>query len=526
MSRIAFCFLVSAACVFLFCDIAEGANATVNKEITCFLIPHSHCDAGWKLTFEQYFEQKVHKILDNVLEVLDQDPTKKFIWSETSFLREWYQRLAKSDQQRFYNLIRESRLEIVNGGWVMMDEASSTLDSQINQLTEGHDFIFDEFHAYPSVAWQIDPFGHAKATAMVFKLAGYTSLVIDRIPLRIKDQRKTSKELQFIWRSSAIVGQESDILTHILDSWYWMPAGIRWEDGDPQVNEENIHRIASQLVFEISQRAAYFQTSDILFPFGSDFSFQDANIMFSNMDKLIAYINHKPEFGMQLKYATLGHYFDTVSKKLQAIPRFEQEYFPFEDFPWGGFWGGHYTSRPKLKQLVRIHDSMLRTVEFLAVYESVFQSFSQRHPGFNSSFLPESRKTSALLNHHDAITGTSKALVVDDYTAKLEKSVTILGEYFSMCLEFMHTNFEKEPQSLDFKALHHHDVDFIQGCLEVSMLHSVGVTAVNSVFIDRIEFVSICLSLSADCLHENCQTRLLLENSRHEQVPYELQQGL
>jgi len=41
-------------------------------------------------------------------------------------------------------------------------------------------------------------------------------------------------------------------------------------------------------------RAECYKTNEILVTFGSDFKFQNAQIMFKNMDKLIKYINNAP----------------------------------------------------------------------------------------------------------------------------------------------------------------------------------------------------------------------------------------
>ena len=57
-------------------------------------------------------------------------------------------------------------------------------------------------------------------------------------------------------------------------------------------------------------RAKNYQSSNILmWPWGHDFRFKDANKMFSNMDALIAKINENPsEFGVRVRYATPSEY--------------------------------------------------------------------------------------------------------------------------------------------------------------------------------------------------------------------------
>lgn len=54
-------------------------------------------------------------------------------------------------------LVQNGQLEFVNGGWVMNDEAVTNYVSVINQMTEGHLFILENFGvtAAPKVAWHI-----------------------------------------------------------------------------------------------------------------------------------------------------------------------------------------------------------------------------------------------------------------------------------------------------------------------------------------------------------------------------------
>ena len=51
------------------------------------------------------------------------------------------------------------RSEFVNGGWCMADNASPSMDGQIDQVTLGHRYVQDVFGVIPKYAWHIDPFG-------------------------------------------------------------------------------------------------------------------------------------------------------------------------------------------------------------------------------------------------------------------------------------------------------------------------------------------------------------------------------
>jgi len=271
----------------------------------------------------------------------------------------------------------------------------------------------------PKYGWQIDPFGGSSITPTLFRGLGYDAMVHDRISLRLKNQRMLTRELQYLWQGSQNLGEASELFTHVLDNWYWQPSGYNWDEGDPPVTDQNIKSLSDNLVRILKERASYFRTPHILYPFGHDFAFQDAEIMFENMEQLIAYINERNStYGITVSFSTLADYFDAVNQAAVSWPEFTMDYLPFEDYPWSVgscFWVGHYTSRPQLKGLARKTDSNLKTAEALFVYGP-----------HTITDLQHGREIAALMNHHDAITGTSKQLVVDDYVAKMRDSIARL----------------------------------------------------------------------------------------------------
>jgi alpha-mannosidase II len=101
---------------------------TSEKKLTVFVIPHSHNDPGWLLTFEQYFMQRTRSILDTIVNVLTDKATRKFIWAETSYLSLWWSQADDIMKSKMKRLIVETKqLEIVTGGWVMNDEVGFLL---------------------------------------------------------------------------------------------------------------------------------------------------------------------------------------------------------------------------------------------------------------------------------------------------------------------------------------------------------------------------------------------------------------
>ena len=64
-------------------------------------------------------------------------------------------------------MIKEGRIEIVNGGWSMHDEACAHYEDMINNMMVGHEFAKTELGTIPKIGWQLDPFGHSTGNAFL-----------------------------------------------------------------------------------------------------------------------------------------------------------------------------------------------------------------------------------------------------------------------------------------------------------------------------------------------------------------------
>ncbi|KAH8030861.1 hypothetical protein HPB51_012201 [Rhipicephalus microplus] len=101
-------------------------------------------------------------------------------------------------------IYRTSQLQFVGGGWVQNDEAVTHYTTIIDQMTLGLRFLNDTFGpqcGVPSVAWQADPFGHSVSQASLFARMGFSSLMIGRISLELKENWTISRSLEFVWQA-------------------------------------------------------------------------------------------------------------------------------------------------------------------------------------------------------------------------------------------------------------------------------------------------------------------------------------
>ena len=74
-----------------------------------------------------------------------------------AFFSRWWDQQKDDMKQTVRQLVNQGRLEFINGGWCMNDEATAYYTDTLDQLALGLKFIQNEFGdcARPTVAWQV-----------------------------------------------------------------------------------------------------------------------------------------------------------------------------------------------------------------------------------------------------------------------------------------------------------------------------------------------------------------------------------
>jgi Alpha mannosidase middle domain len=166
--------------------------------------------------------------------------------------------------------------------------------------------------------------------------------------------------------------------------------------------------------------------------------FQEAHVDFSNLDLLIgATMNYQqwnlidvpsmfqPRFDrVNIFYSNPDYYTDQKYKEsttsaVGAIewPVKKDDFFPYSDCP-HCFWTGYFTSRAAFKRFERVASSFLLAARQLdALAPASTTTHSGRKDDENPLFALEDAL--GIAQHHDAISGTAKQHVVDDYSKQL-----------------------------------------------------------------------------------------------------------
>ncbi|XP_042638582.1 lysosomal alpha-mannosidase-like [Orycteropus afer afer] len=398
------------------------------------LVAHTHNDVGWLKTVDQYFypentsSECVVNILDSVVHALLAEPARRFIYVEMAFFSRWWQQQTKAVQEAVKDLVHQGRLEFANGGWVMNDEATTHYGAIIDQMTLGLRFLKDIFgkDGRPHVAWHIDPFGHSREQASLFAQMGFDGIFLGRLDYQDKYIREGAREMEQVWRGSASLKPPSaDLFTSVLPNLYNPPVGLCWDVlcSDPSVVEEvgdpkyNADSVVENFLNVTADQARHYRTNHIIMTMGSDFHYKQAENWFKNLDKLIRLVNAQQQANgsrVHVLYSTPACYLQELNKANLTWSVKQDDFFPYADGP-HQFWTGYFTSRPALKRYERLSYNFLQVCNQL---EALTGPMANKRP-FGSGNSRRLREAMAVLQHHDAVSGTSRQHVADDYARQL-----------------------------------------------------------------------------------------------------------
>jgi alpha-mannosidase II len=157
---------------------------------------------------------------------------------------------------------------------------------------------------------------------------------------------------------------------------------------------------------------------------------------------------------IEIKFSTLGHYFDDVRNELLEtgslvdnegdhgkgtttlskliLPSYQGDFFTYCDEN-EDYWSGYFTTRPFMKGLTRSTQAILRTGEILATLARSYggENLNQEQWGTWFDSIQTARRNVALFQHHDGVTGTARRAVVEDYASRLLTSLAQVAEYSS-----------------------------------------------------------------------------------------------
>ncbi|CAF1357329.1 unnamed protein product [Adineta ricciae] len=391
----------------------DSCNLGQPGKLNVHIVAHTHDDVGWLKTVDQYYygsrreisSKAVQYILDSVIEALVDNPDQKV------------RNIVKQ-------LVNESRLEFISGGWCMNDEATTHYNSIIDQHSLGAEFLQETFGecARPKIAWQIDPFGHSREVGSLFAQMGFDGMFLGRADYQDQIHRGFEKKLEMIWKASANLDRQSWLFAGILPYGYGSPFTFCYDSqcSDPPIMDDknlkdyNVPGRVLAFIAEAYALSKIYATNHLIMTMGGDFQDKNAHEKFKNLDKLIHYVNLEQNNGSDINvfYSTPSCYLYALNKAGKTWTTKRDDFFPYAMVP-ASYWTGYYTSRPALKFYERYANNILQVTRQL-------NGFAQTNSRETIFVLSEAL---GLAQHHDAVSGTEKQHVANDYAQRLADGI-------------------------------------------------------------------------------------------------------
>ena len=259
------------------------AKKKAEEKDTIYLVPHTHYDAIWSFTKEDYFYINMLLILREVAELLEKNDYKFLI--EQTFLLEELERRYPELFSKITKHVKGGNLEIADGEYLMADTMLPTGETLIREILVGKSYVKEKFGVDVPVMWQADSFGLNAQLPQIYKKSGYKYVAFRRgIP--------KNKPTEFLWE--ALDGTR--IVTH------WMPLGYRAGLDLTKLDEsyEKLKEVAA--------------TSHILMPSGSGVTMPQPE----TPDAVKAWNENSGKKAL-MKIATPHEFFEALEKEIEDL---------------------------------------------------------------------------------------------------------------------------------------------------------------------------------------------------------------
>jgi alpha-mannosidase len=366
------------------------------KKYAIYLVPHTHYDAVWVFTKEDYFFINIELILKKAIEMMEKSDFHFLI--EQTFLLEEIEKRNPQLFERIRKLIKQGKIEIADGEYLMADAMVPQGETLVREILFGKRYIKEKFDKSVPVMWGADSFGYNNQFPQILKKTGYKYFAFRRgAPI--------NKPSEFWWKGL----DGTKILTH------WMPKGYR-AGLDISKWEENLKTLKEAAI-----------GSNILMPCGSGVTAPQSETM-----KEVGKWNKKHP-SSQIKIANPSDFFQELEKEIKSTPKKSLKTISGEMYSgkYSEVFPGVCSARIWIKQNLRKYENLLLTCE---QWTTIAWMMGVKYPTHE---LKESWKKILFAAFHDAAPGTGIDSVYDE-----------LRSYFSLLKNHLNSLFQNSLQSI------------------------------------------------------------------------------
>ena len=244
--------------------------------------------------------------------------------------------------------------------------------------------------------------------------------------------------------------------------------------------------MADAVVESYRTYALNFRTDQLLVPWGCDFEHIDATASFSLMDEVMAAIKANSSYsGMNLFYSHPDKYTRAVMNEGYTWPENKDDYLLGSD-DGHSYWSGYFSSRAAFKRWERVLMGQMTSAD--KMLSSLPYDDGSTY-GERWGAVDKLRQAMGVAQHHDAITGTARQSVDNQYRKILHEGSVASAEAEGALLEAFTGLEHPSPCPLANLSVCIHTAPLKEG-------KDVTVIVYNSVGWDREEVVTIPVPIS------------------------------
>ena len=169
--------------------------------------------------------------------------------------------------------------------------------------------------------------------------------------------------------------------------------------------------------------STHYKTRNMFIPWGEDFSYGNAFTDYANGDALMRYWKkHMTHLNIEMKYSTIYDYVNAVKAEEITWPTQHDDLFPYADQV-DQYWTGYFSSRANSKSQIRFGSHNLHASNKVFAGKVLDQSTSDEDIVAIKNARDTMLDSMGSNQHHDAVTGTAKQHVADNYAFLLSQSL-------------------------------------------------------------------------------------------------------
>ncbi|XP_048488914.1 alpha-mannosidase 2-like [Plutella xylostella] len=329
-----------------------------------------------------------HRLLTDVVRKLYLYSNLTFTWHEVASLSDWWRSTTQRNRSAFRRLLKSGRLEVSSGGWVEVDEATTSLYGLLHQLVEGHQWLKQNLNYSARVAW-LSAGSHGPGLAYLLAGAGVSHAVLARTHFAV-DQHLAQRQLSdFLWvpawrRAGAggggAGGGGGGLLAHVLQfgedgveacgpdrALCAAEFDFARADSPAAASAYTVRQRAELLLTQYSKAGSLSPHNVLLAPLARAAGLE---LQHHGYRQLADYINARRHvYRASVSFGTARDYFAAVAERTPAPPPPARGALLDHAEPGArpAYLAGRYSARPRLKGVLRQLEAALRSAELLHV---------------------------------------------------------------------------------------------------------------------------------------------------------------